>query len=336
MCRAYFTVGNARMCIVPLSSVLFDGNTTTLTGLDGDTWANQLLTIPSTASSTELVFDFTGTPGYAGVEGVGVAMFNCPEWGISTQHVRLLGATSLTGVKSLLHRVPLGSSSSSCDSLTSMCIVSTTSLPVLTLDFALQTDSDWVHIAEVSFHANHSCSAGNTTAVPATPEPDLAPTSDLEAGSNSTSPALRDMRLLSDVATIVLASVITAVSTVLVITVIFVLVQIAVCKCRPKRAAAEAAEIGTPAGVEGHEYEEGPRGVTVGQGEPEYMALQVLPRAGLGGGREKPDYMQVLPRGGLGGGGVGEEPSLKQNEAYYSRLQMKEKAAYLMSDHHYY
>ena len=33
------------VCNDPASSVLFDGHIPTLTGLDGDTWASQLLTI---------------------------------------------------------------------------------------------------------------------------------------------------------------------------------------------------------------------------------------------------------------------------------------------------
>ena len=73
-------------CYTPTGSVLFDGNIPTLTGLDGDKWASQLLTL---RGDTPLFFDFTGTPGYAGVERVELTMFNCPEWGISVQQIGL-------------------------------------------------------------------------------------------------------------------------------------------------------------------------------------------------------------------------------------------------------
>ena len=52
-----------------------------------------------------------------------------------------------------------------------------------------------------------------------------------------------------------LASVITAIATALLATVIFVLVMIAVCKCHPKFTPG-GAETGTSAGGEGQEYEQ--------------------------------------------------------------------------------
>jgi hypothetical protein len=65
-----------------------------------------------------------------------------------------------------------------------------------------------------------------------------------------------------------LASVITAIATALLATVIFVLVQIAVCKCHPKFTPG-GAEIGLPAGGEGQEYDVGVGGV----GDPTYMEV---------------------------------------------------------------
>ncbi len=72
------------ICNEPTTSVLQDGIIPTLTGLDGDMWASQLLTISST---TNITFDFQATQGYAGVERVEVVMFNCPEWGISVDSI---------------------------------------------------------------------------------------------------------------------------------------------------------------------------------------------------------------------------------------------------------
>ena len=54
---------------------LFDGNVPILTGLDGDMWASQLLTIEVPGNSVEFTFHFTDTPGYARVREVEVVMF---------------------------------------------------------------------------------------------------------------------------------------------------------------------------------------------------------------------------------------------------------------------
>ncbi len=71
-------------CNEPITSVLQDGIIPTLTGLDGDMWANQILTIniesdSSIIDETDITFDFEATPGYVGVQKVEVVMFNCPE-----------------------------------------------------------------------------------------------------------------------------------------------------------------------------------------------------------------------------------------------------------------
>ena len=78
----------------PNSGVLFDGRVPTLTGLDGDMWASQPLTINTTQSLTNVIFDFTDTPGYVGIQRVEVVMFNCPQWGIASTTIVLLGATA--------------------------------------------------------------------------------------------------------------------------------------------------------------------------------------------------------------------------------------------------
>ena len=89
---------------------------------------------------------------------------------------------------------------------------------------------------------------------------------------------------------VVLASVITAIITALLATVIFVLVQIAVCKCHPKFTPG-GAETGTSAGEgEGQEYEQ----MDTGEG-----GVAVC----------DPTYMEV-------GTAEGKAFELKQNEAY--------------------
>ena len=77
-------------CNDPSTSFLQDGSIPTLTGLDGDMWASQLLTMNNT---TDITFDFQATPGYVGVARVEVVMFNCPEWGISVDEIILYVST---------------------------------------------------------------------------------------------------------------------------------------------------------------------------------------------------------------------------------------------------
>ena len=94
-----------------------------------------------------------------------------------------------------------------------------------------------------------------------------------------------------------LASIITAIATSLLATVISVLVMIAVCKCHPKFTPGEA-ETGTSAGGEGHEYEE-------------------VDGGGGGVAVSDPTYMEVDGGGGRGGGNT---IKLKENEAYASTI----------------
>jgi hypothetical protein len=103
-----------------------------------------------------------------------------------------------------------------------------------------------------------------------------------------------------------LASVITAIATALLATVIFVLVQIAVCKCHPKFTPG-GAETGTSAGGEGQEYEQ-MEGSVAETGERVYELVD-----GGKDGRKAtsdPTYMEV--------GGGGNTFQLKGNEAYVS------------------
>ena len=51
--------GETLNCTDPASSVLFDGHIPTLTGLGGDMWASQLLTLRLMNSSTKVTFNFT-------------------------------------------------------------------------------------------------------------------------------------------------------------------------------------------------------------------------------------------------------------------------------------
>ena len=101
---AIFTSNELSRCDTPTSSVLFDGNIPTLTGLDGDMWASQLLTLQTTNQArSEIVFDFTGsTNSEFIVERVELVMFNCPERRVAVQTIRLLTATSIVEARALV------------------------------------------------------------------------------------------------------------------------------------------------------------------------------------------------------------------------------------------
>ena len=78
---AHLVSDSGRMCNAPHSSVLFDG-IPTLTGLEGDMWASQLLTLNTCTSSARITFDFTNPTdrcrltNYTGVPYIEVLMFN--------------------------------------------------------------------------------------------------------------------------------------------------------------------------------------------------------------------------------------------------------------------
>ena len=76
-------------CTDPTSSVLYDGHIPTLTGLDGDMWASQLL-ILHTTHSTNITFDFSATSKFTRMARVEVVLFYCPEWGMEVQTVRVI------------------------------------------------------------------------------------------------------------------------------------------------------------------------------------------------------------------------------------------------------
>ncbi len=136
-------------CNEPNTSVLQDGIMPTLTGLDGDMWASQLLTINTYSPTTDITFDFEATPSYVGVQRVEVVMFNCPEWGISVDSIILYGSTNKTSIGNIF--AIISPTITSCDSLVRVCLSGST-LTALTLRFHLSSASTWVHLAEVSFY----------------------------------------------------------------------------------------------------------------------------------------------------------------------------------------
>ena len=75
------------ICNTPRSSVLFDP---TLTGLDGDMWATQLLTL-NTATSISITFNFDGVAIYMGVGTIEVILFTCSVRGIGVTSISIRG-----------------------------------------------------------------------------------------------------------------------------------------------------------------------------------------------------------------------------------------------------
>ena len=149
-------------CTDPTSSVLFDGVIPTLTGLDGDMWASQLLTLQTT-TRTRVVFDFAGTQGYVGLSGrVEVVIFNCPEKEISTSTIMIFTSASPLGNREPLTVININITS--CDSLVRVCTSITTTQPSIILDFVVGTTSDMVYLAEVTFYA----ASGVSTCTPDT------------------------------------------------------------------------------------------------------------------------------------------------------------------------
>lgn len=138
--------------MTPQASILHDGDIPILTGLDGDLWASQLLTLQPLRPgiTTMFAFDFEGVPDYMGVTRVEVAMFNCPEWGIAIQSISLSEASNVIQVGTRVAAV--SPAVTSCNSLVRTCIAHTSFQPVLKMEFQVSPGSDWVHVAEVTFY----------------------------------------------------------------------------------------------------------------------------------------------------------------------------------------
>ena len=104
-------------CGASTSSVLFNSNVPTFTGLDGNIWASQLLTLETTNQARrEIISDFTGISNSFTVNRIEMVMFNCPEWGIAVQTIRLRTANSTAGTRTVDQTINVPTITS-CDSL---------------------------------------------------------------------------------------------------------------------------------------------------------------------------------------------------------------------------
>ena len=175
-------------CDAPASSVLFDGNIPTLTGLNGDMWASQLLTLQTT-NQGDIIFEFTATPGFIGVARVELVMFNCPEWGISVQTVRLLTSSSISVPRSAVRTLTVPAITS-CDSLVRICIPQNIEQPVIALEFIPPPDSTWTHLAEVTFYDSGSTCPPDTIITASPPDTTTPPQPSTTATTTPTTTSL--------------------------------------------------------------------------------------------------------------------------------------------------
>ncbi len=142
---------SGRVCNTPRSSVLFDGIIPTLTGLDGDMWATQLLTL-NTSTSSSVTFNFNGVDNYVGVGTIEVVMFSCSMRGIGANSISIRSSDDS----------PIGTINDippSCEYLVRACVSDgfTTTEPILSLTFSDPLQR--VYLAEVTLYTNsRACS----------------------------------------------------------------------------------------------------------------------------------------------------------------------------------
>ena len=211
------------LCTDPTSSVLFDGHIPTLTGLDGDMWASQLLTIQKTASNTDIISYFTN---FVAVVRVEIVMFNCPQWGAGVQTIQ----TYEQSTKVLA--VNVDSTIISCDSLVRVCLPVRNTISTFGLRF-LSLDSDWVHLAEVTFWGNNStCPPDIVITSPPTPPPFTSTSQESELTTENTLPRSMDTTVIAVVIVLILL---------LLVLVGVVVVVLVLWRCRHQHTAKEEA-----------------------------------------------------------------------------------------------
>ena len=145
-CSNFTNSGGTLNCTDPTSSVLFDGHIPTLTGLDGDMWASQLLALMPTGATTEITFDFRGNPNLMSVE---VVMFNCLQWGVGVQAIGALENMISIGYTET-------DNITSCDHLVRSCLRTQFFSSSISLRFVLSPNTFWIHLAEIIFHTDTS------------------------------------------------------------------------------------------------------------------------------------------------------------------------------------
>ena len=165
LCPQAFVQGT--VCAMPNTSVLFDGNIPTLTGLDGNMWANQLVTLHTNASSTTFIPDFSDTPEFTIVGRIEVVLFNCPQYGIGVQSITLLRGEDGSPVSDV--NIPIDPLLSSCDSLVRVCLNVFSESSFSGLQFDLAENATWVHLGELTFYPSDRSPCTTDVVFPAAP-----------------------------------------------------------------------------------------------------------------------------------------------------------------------
>jgi hypothetical protein len=180
------------ICDDPTSSVLFDGDIPELSGLDGDTWASQLLTLHQEEVFLDVfvTFDFTKTPGYKGFDGIELVVFNCGTENTNLLDVQITGSNNITDGFMLKDYSAIGAPSS-CNSLVRICIGKLKSeimarFPRISLDFGL---AKWVYIGEIAFTmVSGVCHSGPVTPTTNTTTPCATTATTPESTTSATTP----------------------------------------------------------------------------------------------------------------------------------------------------
>ena len=129
---------------------MYDGAVPSLTALNTDTWATQLLTLHRTGRPL-ITSDFTGQEGHQEIRRVEVVFFNCPQWGISVDGIVILQSNITSGTRQLIKNTDIDSMATSCDSLVTVNLTCEPTLPVISLLFSFNSNCSWIHLAEISF-----------------------------------------------------------------------------------------------------------------------------------------------------------------------------------------
>ena len=142
-------------CSSPASSVLFDGVIPTLTALDGNTWARQLMILQRPMFGSYSFYISYSFFTNAWIRRVEVVLFNCPQWGTAVNRIDI--AFLYLGNSYHINNIYPYFTVFSCDSLVKVCIpLKTTSAPT-TIGIYIPTSSNYkVHLAEVSFYEDSS------------------------------------------------------------------------------------------------------------------------------------------------------------------------------------
>jgi hypothetical protein len=151
------------ICAEPINSVLFDGNISTLTGLNGVnmTWASQLFTLSINSMSTEMTLNFHES---VRINRIEVVMFQCPEWDIEIEYVQVQAPHS---------GVTIGGKSVNISSCNSLVKVSICQLRATTSSLVIQLDGTQMTIAEMTFYNADTCPPDTTITRPSQPASSL-------------------------------------------------------------------------------------------------------------------------------------------------------------------